>query len=112
MSISLRSWFSSVRAGRVRAAAVAAAAVAILAVAPGSAVADGGSVPTSGQSALSLMVDDNGEATEVVTSHPDGSYSYVGPALANGFRDSLSVGSPVFTGAYKEIVSGPHVTKV
>jgi hypothetical protein len=102
----------SMRGRRVRGAAVVAAAVAVLGAAPAQAVADDGSAPVLTQDALSLMLDDNGEPSQVVTQHPDGSYSYVGPTTAKGFRDSLSVGAPVFTGAYKTIISGPHVTKV
>ena len=102
----------SVRGSRVRGAFVVAAAVTVLGVTPSLAVADGNDAPGQTQDTLGLMLDDNGEASEVVTMHPDGSYAYVGPSTANGFRDSLSVGSPIFTGAYKTIISGPHVTKV
>jgi hypothetical protein len=102
----------SMRGRRVRGAAVVAAAVAVLGAAPAQAVADDGSAPVLTQDAPSLLLDDSGEPSQVVTMHPDGSYSYVGPATANGFRDSLYVGSPAFTGRYKQIVSGPHVTNV
>lgn len=103
----------SMRGRRFRGALVVAAdAVAVLGVAPSRAVADSEAAPVLTQDTLTLMLDDNGEPSQVVTMQPDGSYSYVGPATANGFRDSLSVGAPVFTGAYKSIVSGPHVTKV
>jgi len=103
-----------VKRGRVVVAAVAAALA--LGAASSDAVAESGVVgessSTSTAGVLGLIIDESGEPSQVVATHPDGSYSYAGPTTANGFRDSLSVGTPVFTGAYKTIVSGPHVTKV
>jgi hypothetical protein len=77
---------------RIRKVLVALATVTVLGIAPthASANSDGGSASLP----------------------PTSSTTGASPTSTLTFRDSLEVGTPVWTGAYKTVISGPHTTQV
>ena len=88
------------------------AVVAVLALSSASshAVADAGRAGpverAPSAKTLELMVDESAEPSSATTTQPGTE------TAAASFGDFINVGTPTFTGRYKTIVSGPHVTEV
>jgi hypothetical protein len=103
----VKSLSSHMKRGRVVVAVVAAALA--LSSASTQAIADAGRSSDGGAPSaktFELIVDDSTEPSPARTMQPDTE------TAAGSFGDYIHVGTPTFTGRYKTIVSGPHVTYV
>jgi hypothetical protein len=91
---------SHLKRGRIVVAVVAAALALGMtsndAVAGARVAGDTASAPTVGT--MGLMLDERGEPSQLVTTRPDGSYSYDGPATPSGASSGATLGDHVYVG--------------